>query len=218
MKEQKVIENYNKEKIRQYKKQLKSKKFDLDNELLFSENGNAIIQCNVEKSKYIFSNFDPIQDRTLNQNFHEFLMDETEIIPIRYDLQLNIIVDEDFTPENEIQVKKAIKSHYSFNITKDKVIEKKTFQKSLVLLLIGIIGLCLIPFIKSITTDIPIYESLLIITWFFVWESISTKVYDSSEIKMHKINMLRLYNAEVVFIRKKDKPDIHNTVSEIKLN
>ena len=51
----------------------------------------------------------------------------------------------------------------------------------------------------------PIYESILILTWFFIWEAVSTKVYDSSEIKMHKINMLRLYNAEIVFVKKGEK-------------
>lgn len=205
MKEPKVVEQFNKEKIKQYKKQLRSKKFDLDNELLFSESGNAIIQCNVEKTKSIFSNFDPVQDRALNQSFHDFLMDETEIIPIRYDLQLNLIVDEDFTKENEIQVRKAIKRHYSFEITKDKVIEKKTLKKCLLLLLFGFIGLCLLPLFRSIQTNMPIYESILILTWFFIWEAVSTKVYDSSEIKMHKINMLRLYNAEIVFVKKSEK-------------
>lgn len=205
MKDPKAIEKYNKEKIKQYKKQLKSKKFDLDNELLISEDGSAIIQCNVEKAKNIFSNFDPVQERTISQEFHNFLMEETEIIPMRYDLQLQFLVDDDFTYENEVQIKKAIKRHYSFNITKDRVIERKTMKKCLLLLLFGIIGLCLIPLLKIIDQNLQFYEFLSIPTWFFIWEAISTKVYDSSEIKVHKINMLRLYNANIVFITKSTK-------------
>ena len=205
MKEPKVIEKYNKEKIKQFKRQLKSKEFDLDNELLISENGSAIIQCNVEKTKYIFSNFDPIQDRSINDVFHNFLLEETEIIPIRYDLQLQLLVDDDFTTENEIQVQKAIKRHYSFCITKDKVIQNKTFKKYMLLLLVGLFGLVLIPILRALTPQLQYYEFLTIPTWFFIWEAISTKIYDSSEIKMHKFNMLRLYNAEIVFIKKSSK-------------
>ena len=195
----------NKEKVKQYKRQLKSEIFDLDNELSFTEEGEAEINCYIGSAEKIFSEFDIAKDRTINDRFHRYLLDETEIIPIRYNLQLNMFVNNDFTKENELQVTRAIKRHFSFNITTDIVKTSKTNLRCFLLLFLGFICLTLIPVISTIQIKFPLYETFLVLTWFFLWEGVGTKLFEGSAIKTHKYNMLRLYNAKVVFIKTKDK-------------
>lgn len=210
-KKEKEIISINKQKIKEYKRQLKSEMFDLENELSFNENGEAQLNCYIGNSKDIFSKYDIVQDRTITDEFHHYLMDETEIIPIRYNLELRMHVNDDFTQENEKHVKKALKRYYSFKITSDTVKMKRTNFRCFLLFFLGIICLSLIPLVSIIETKLPIYETLLILTWFFLWEGTGTKLFDSAKIKTHKYNMLRLYNANVVFIRKKDeKSNINN--------
>ena len=215
------LRDINKRKINEYKKQLKSELFDVENELSFNDDGEAIINCKIGKSQEIFSKYDTAQNRTITNEFNQFLMEETDIIPIRYNLQLKMQVDDDFTEENEKQVKKAIKTYYSFNITRDIVKMKKTNFKCALLIMVGLLLLAFVPLIRTIQTDIPIYEFSLVFAWFFLWEGAGTKVFDSSAIKIHKYNMLRLYNASIVFVRKSQVNQdaiTHNRVEKINIS
>lgn len=215
MKSTNSLKEINKQKIKQYKMQLKSEMFDVDNELSFNQNGEAQINCKIGKSQEIFSKYDIAQNRTITNEFNQFLMEETDIIPIRYNIELRMHVDDDFSEENEKQVKKAIKTYYSFNITRDIVKMRKTNFTCAILIIIGLLLLACVPLIKLIKTNIPIYEFSLVFAWFFLWEGAGTKVFDSSAIKIHKYNMLRLYNANIVFVRKNTNSVLNE---EIKYN
>ena len=61
---------------------------------------------------------------------------------------------ENFTEENEKQVRKAIKRHFSFNITSDKVKMRNATILAIVLYALGAIFLTLLPFITIWTKDI----------------------------------------------------------------
>ena len=202
-KHQKELDRKNKLKLKQYRKQLKSEIFDIDNEVKYNETDEALIECKIGKAENIFNKFDLAMERTITDEFEKYLLDEVNIIPIGENVAIKMYVDEEFTEENEKQVKKAIKRHFSFNITTDIVKMKRNHLAAIFLLLSGIICLVACPFISLITKDtyMPIYESMLILAWFFIWEGIGKAVFDITSIRNHRYNMLRLYNADISFER-----------------
>ena len=197
----KELKSKKKEKIKKYKRQLKSEIFDLENELDINKDEEAQIHCNLHSINHIFSPFDIAKDRTITDEFHSFLLEETDIIPMQYELELVFHVNKDFSTTDENKIKKAIKRFYSFKITSDIVRTRKTNFKCFFLFLCGIICLSLCPIVSTLTTIVPLYESLLILTWFFIWEGSSAKFFDGSKLATHKFNMLRLYNAKITFIK-----------------
>lgn len=199
---EKEIKQKNKAKIKEYKKQLRSEMFDVDNELKYNENGEVLIECKIGKAENIFNKYDLAQNRTITDDFEKYLLDEVEIVPLSENVALKFYVDEHFSSENEKQVKKALKRHFSFNIISDKVKMKKNAWLSGIFYVLGIICLVLCPFINLWLTNyplLPIYESLLVLTWFFLWEAIGMTFFDRGKLKQHRYNMLRLYNASITF-------------------
>lgn len=217
--EEKTKKKQNKQKIKAYRKQLKSEIFDLDKELKYNESGEALIECKIGKAEKIFDKFDLAQDRSITDEFEKYLLDEVEIIPLSDNVAINMYVDEDFTEENEKQVKKAIKNHFSFKITSDKVKMKNNDIMAGLFFVLGIICLALSPFIYqwSENTFMPLYESALILIWFFLYEGAYMAFFDRSEIKEHRYNMLRLYNADIKFVRPNQTIKVDNT-NKVKLS
>ncbi|MGN1213198.1 MAG: hypothetical protein ACI4TZ_04060 [Christensenellales bacterium] len=205
MKEQKKL---NKEKIKQYKRQLKSEQFDVENEIRFNDNGEAIIECKIGNEKDIFSPFDILKDRTIEDDFDKYLMEETEIIPLRYNLELKIHVKEDCSTDTQSQIKSAIKRFYSFKLTTSKVSLKKNKSFAFFLYAIGALSLFAMPFASKLPF-IPLYESLIILIWFTLWEANDIILFKTSRQKTEQLNMLRLYNATITFV--KDSKILPNT-------
>ena len=50
---------------------------------------------------------------------------------------------------------------------------------------------------KKITEGI---EFLLILTWFFIWEGFSLGWLDRRNVKNHRYDLLRIYNAKITFV------------------
>lgn len=217
--DQKEKKKQNKLKIKEYKKQLRSEIFDLDKELKYNENGEALIECKIGKAEKIFDKFDLAQDRSITDEFEKYLLDEVEIIPLSDNVAINMYVDSDFTSENEKQVKKAIKNHFSFKITSDKVKMKNNDILAGIFFILGLICLALSPFIYewSETTFMPLYESALILIWFFLYEGAYMAFFDRSELKEHRYNMLRLYNADIKFIRPNETIKVDN-IDKVKIS
>ncbi len=215
---QKEIKRKNKAKIKEYKNQLRSEIFDLDKELKYNENGEALIECKIGKAEKIFDKFDLAQDRSITDEFEKYLLDEMEIIPLSDNVAINMYVDSDFTDENEKQVRKAIKNHFAFKITSDKVKMKSNDITAGIFFILGIICLALSPLIYkwSESTFMPLYESALILIWFFLYEGAYMAFFDRSELKEHRYNMLRLYNADIKFIRPNETAKI-DSVDKVKL-
>jgi hypothetical protein len=69
-------------------------------------------------------------------------------------------------------------------------------------MLTSIIGQSLNPF--------PIYETLLLITWFCLWEAINSSLFERNKMRLHRLNLLRLYNASIQLVRDKE-PIMDNT-------
>lgn len=201
------VKNYNDKTIRQkkyktYRKQLKSEIFELDSELLLNENDDAVIECKIGKTENIFSPYDIAKNRSISESFHSYLMQEAEIIPPKHDIELKMYVDSEVTEEQETQIKHAIKRHYSFMITTANVILRKNALTSWLLYVCGIITLILNLLTDSIISNIPIKEALLISTWFFFWEATSRAFFDRHALSHDRYNMLRIYNAKIIFVKK----------------
>lgn len=199
---QKIKERKRKEKqkIREYKKQLKSEIFEVENELDFSPDGATIIDCKVDNLTDIFSTYDIAQSRAFCDEFHNFLLDETAIIPMHNNLEIQIHSSREFTEQEKSIIRKTMKSHFGFYITKDIVKLRRMNLTSWILCAIGVIGLALIPWAYNIKTEIPLYEFLLIVTWFFFWEGFSLGWLDRRKVKNHRYDLLRIYNAKISFV------------------
>lgn len=215
---QKEIRRKNKEKIKAYKKQLNSTIFDLDKELKYNENGEALIECKIGKAENIFNKYDLAKDRSITDEFEKHLLDEVEIIPLSDNVAINMYVNSDFTQEDEKQVRRAIKNHFSFKITSDKVKMRSNNISATIFFILGLIVLGISPFVYKWFENsyIPLYESTLILVWFFLYEGTYMAFFDRGEIKEHRYNMLRLYNADIKFIRPAETVIIEN-VDKIKV-
>jgi hypothetical protein len=190
-----------KRKVKSYRKQLRSEAFELESELVFSERDEAQIECKVGKIENIFSPYDIAKNRTISESFHSYLMQEIDIIPARYDLELKLHVAQDTEPEQEDKIRKAVKRHYSFMITSTNETLRRTFIVSFLLYFAGLISIIVNFLIENINPILPFRETLLIITWFLVWEGTSVAFFDRHKIKTKRYNMLRIYNARVVFVK-----------------
>lgn len=190
----------NKEKIKQYKKQLKSEKFDVDNEIKYNEKEEAIVECKIDNINNIFSPYDISKDRTIIDSFDEYLMEETNIIPLRDNLEFKIHVDQSIDAESQCQIKNAIKRYYSFKITQSKVQHKKYTLSYIILYIIGILALFVMPFVNNNSINVPLYEVLLVLIWFCLWEASDILLFKCGGLRQKQINMLRIYNANFTFI------------------
>lgn len=197
MKEQKRL---NRQKIKQYKQQLRSEQFDVDNEIKFNDQGEAIIECKIGNEKDMFSPYDINKDRTIDDDFNKYLMEETEIIPLRHNLEIKIHVKEDCSAETQSQIKGAIRRFYSFKLTKSKVELKRSRIGAIALFAVGVLALVATPFASQLS-NIPLYEALLIMIWFCLWEANDILLFKAGSLKTEQFNMLRLYNAKITFIK-----------------
>ena len=182
------------------KQQQMLEKFNIDNELIFNEMEEVQLDCKVGKIENLFSPFDIAKDRTITEAFHTYLMQETEIIPIRYNLELKLHIQNNYTEEEKEKIGKAIKRHYSFMITSANVRLRKTLFRSLMLYLGGLISLLLNFAVNNFLSELPLKETLLIISWFFVWEATGVLFFDRGSLKRRRHNMFRIYNAKVSFV------------------
>lgn len=199
----KEIKQQRKQKYKEYKKQLKSEIFDLDNELVYNDKAEALIECKIGKAENIFNKFDLAKYRTITDEFEDYLMSEVELVPVTENIAIQMTVDENFTEENERQVKKAMKNHFGFKITSDKVKTKRNNILSTMFIILGTLFIILSAFIGVWLKDsyIPAYETCLVLAWFFLWEGISMISFDGMKLKKHCYNMVRLYNANISFVK-----------------
>lgn len=214
---EKELKILNKQKTKQYVKQLKSEIFDIENELSFNDLGEAQVICKVGKAENVFNKYDIAMDRTINDSLHDYLLEEAEIIPLTHNLEICMQVDNDFTEESENQVRKAVKNHFSFEITSDLVKMKKNRVSASLLYILGFICIVSCPFVNLLLKDypfLPFYESMLLLAWFFLWEATGLALFDRSEIRTHRYNLLRLYNARISFFKTEEPKPVPTEIIE----
>lgn len=175
--------------------------FELENELVLNEFDDAVIECKIGNIENIFSRYDIAKNRSIVNSFHEYLMEEVEIVPPKHDIELRMFVDKDVTKEQEQQIRRAIKTHYKFMITTANLILRRNAIVSFLLYLTGFVTLLLNLLTDTIITSLPIKEALLISTWFLFWEGTNKAFFDRNELKHDRYNMLRIFNAKIVFVK-----------------
>ncbi len=137
------IKSIKQKKYKTYRKQLKSEMFELENELVLNEFDDAVIECKIGNIENIFSRYDIAKNRSIVNSFHEYLMEEVEIVPPKHDIELRMFVDKDVTKEQEQQIRRAIKTHYKFMITTANLILRRNLIVSFLLYLTGFATLLL---------------------------------------------------------------------------
>ncbi|MDD4275779.1 MAG: hypothetical protein PHO33_02225 [Clostridia bacterium] len=200
-----IIKKINDAKLKSYKKQLKSEVFKVDNELNFSETGEVMLDCQIGKLERIFSPFDIAKDRTIDESFSAYLLQETDIVPIRYNIAINLHVENSITEEHAKQIEKAIKRYYSFKITAANVKIRKNLISSIILYLLGIGCLTINILSEKLSAVLPIYETSLIASWFLLWEATGLLFFDRSKLKLQRFNMLRIFNAKLIIEKDNDE-------------
>lgn len=210
----------NKEKRKQYRKQLNSEMFEVDNEFDYNEKGEVSLECKIGKAENIFNKYDLAKQRTITDEFEKYLMEEVEIIPMSENIAIKMFVDDEFSTENEKQVKKAMKNHFGFKITTDKVKMRSNNRWALVFFILGLTCLILSPFFNRWfqNSGFPFYETILVLTWFFLWEAFGMAFFDRTDLKEHQYNLLRLYNADISFVKIPTNTKANATKEENKNN
>lgn len=196
------IKSIKQKKYKTYRKQLKSEMFELENELVLNEFNDAVIECKIGSIENIFSRYDIAKNRSINNSFYEYLMQEVEIVPAKHDIELRMLVDENITAEQEQQIRRAIKTHYKFMITTANLILRRNAIVSTLLYLGGAATLLLNFLTDTIIPSLPIKEAMLISTWFLIWEATNKAFFERNDLNHDRYNMLRIFNAKIVFVKR----------------
>lgn len=203
---ERLEKNIKENKIKMLEKQLLVEKFEQENELVFSEEGDVIIDCNIGSLSNIYSRYDMQRSKILEPLLNEYLIEETDIVPDYYTLQLNMHVFNNTTIEEEIAARKALKMHFSFAVARSNFFWKKELRKGKWLIAFGLLCLTISTLLYKTVTIVPVSELLLIFTWFALWEATNILLFRREETKSKILNLLRLYNAKVFFVRSKVPP------------
>ena len=193
-------------KIEGYKKQLKSGVFDVEDNLKIAEDGTtAIIDCKITTASDeldVYDRFDINAERTLSSAFTQYLVHSALIIPMKYDLELDVHVHKNFEPKNEVMFTKAVKRELAFDIKNNIINMRSGKRKSLIMIMLSVVFF--ITYFWASHLEIWFLPDILqVLCWVFLWETVSSLIWDTPELRQKRYNNLRLYNAKIVFIRTK---------------
>lgn len=183
-------------------KQLQSKLFNNKYKLNINNDNFAVIDCKANDINTLYSSYDLNSESEINTSFSNFLIKEVSIIPLNYNLHLDITFNKEFNKKNKEKLKKSIKQHFSFKITDLKIKMKRNFIKALTLFSFSLISL-IVTFLTKQNSIFFLNETFLILGWFFLWEGSNVLVYNRFNLKHKLYNYLRLYNAGITFNTKK---------------
>lgn len=184
-------------KIKNYKNQLKTDMFDLENELNLTPMGNAKLECKIGDVTNVYSRFDTAKNRTITNEFYDYLMQEMEIVPNTRPLDLYLNVNKNTTKQQEKNLIKAIKSTFAFEITSISLKIKRSTIVAALFYLGGALSFFINTMLDKFMHGFTGQEILFIATWFFVWEATNIAFFDRRELVNSRYNMLRIYNSNM---------------------
>lgn len=182
------LKKYQREKFEHYKK---------INNLKINDN-EAYISILVKDYNSIISDFSLIEQPVLKNEFIEVIEQRAEIIPLDYPFVLEIH-NKNFSAEEKITIRKLIKNRFTFMYINKQAELKRLKQKTIYLLLAGIITFIISMFVYRIETLVPFFEILNFISWYSIWEGIELVIFEQDDLKEKIIKYKHLSKIRVVY-------------------
>jgi|LGVE01.1.fsa_nt_gb hypothetical protein len=182
-----------KQKITEYENKLKSTEFSAFKELNLKQDF-AIIDLKITDFNKIFSKFDLAREIEVSNLFNDFLLKEISIIPYKYDIELELYTSTKLTSDELSTLKIAIQNSYRFKIASTKLKIKRNLLKSYILFSLSALSLMFTFFTRQYSTFF-VDETLLILSWFFLWEGSNVLVFNRFTLKRKLYIYLRLYES-----------------------
>lgn len=166
------------------------------NEEFIDEQGNAIIDVNLEEDENLFS---PYSDKkVLNPEILNYIDSIADPIPANIPLVVNFIVDDESKLDQDF-IKLAFRRHYWLSY-KEKVRDsRRNVITSLILFAIGLSLLVIYYFLNQISEVFFGNEIVLISSWVFIWEGVNRFFLDRREKQIDRINEGQMAVAVVTF-------------------
>lgn len=183
------------------------KKYKFDYNGYISDNyirkDKAVIKVLMDNNENFYNKFDP-RMHTINSAIMDYITNEAENIPFRYNVAIEFYADQ--LSENEKnKIKKMIKDYYGLKIINKSSVVNISFVKSLFLILLGAL---FIAFSSLSNSFYYIYvEVIYVIGWVLLWEGTEIFLISNNEDKVKMKNYKQLYNAEILFSDKFELKD-----------
>lgn len=170
------------------------------------ENQAFLITTQVDTYSDLFNYLDPspIRRRDLDQDFLNYLDESSKDIPLRYPIQLRLILpDGERDVSKEERVTKGIRTyfiHWQLSI-KQKI--QTSYNRSLFYLLIGLLLLLSLNLFQLVTTESFILtlatEGISIGGWVFIWEAVAEVAFKARDLRKEMRRIQRSAQAPIEF-------------------
>lgn len=188
---------------RKHIKKFKSANFDYAKYVreFFVEDGKAYVSVKVDSIDDIISEYSIKDYEWLNSDFVSYIEENAYYIPVHYPIVIEIFGYE-FTESEKIMITKVIKDYFGLKLG-ERIIElKMNKRKAITLLLFGLVTLVISFVLSSFNQISMLFELVLIIAWFSIWEFVDYGWLEGQQMKKDKLEAGQLASVEVKFSSK----------------
>lgn len=164
----------------------------------------AVIKVLMNNKEDFYNLYDP-RKHTINNSIMEYITEEAENIPFKYNVAIEFYTDE-LTDEEKVLIKKMIKNYYGLKVTNKNSVIKVSLVKAICLILLGALIVAYSALSNTFFNYIYV-EVVYVVGWVLLWEGIEIFLLSNNEDKVQKKNYKQLYNAEVLFSDKFELKD-----------
>ena len=168
---------------------------------LYVDNGMAYISCNVDKYTDIINKHSVEGYEWPNGHFVEFVDDNAQFIPTEYPIILEICGCE-FTEKQQACIEETMADYYALQLGNAQLDLQANTRKSIALFSFGVIAVLGIWLGMGGAISSTIWELMLVLLWFFVWEFLDTFVFDRSELIERKLEAAQMASMKLTFQKK----------------
>lgn len=176
-------------------------KYIKDNYIL---RNRAVIKVLVNSNEEFYNDHDP-RKRTINKSLMDYVSEEAENIPFKYNIDIEFYCDE-LTDLEKKNITNMIKEYYGLKVYSCKSSIRHGIIKTLMLFIFGAFFLACAMLNQNIL-NIIYDEVVYVIGWVLLWEATETFLFSNSKDKARKKNYKQLYNAKVLFSDKFELKD-----------
>ncbi len=167
----------------------------VENEYM-DEEGSAIININLKNADNLFS---PYSEKTvLNQDLMRYIDSQADPLPPYLPLVINFIVDDVSKVDQEF-IQLAIKRYYWLSYKSMTQELRRSMITSALFFVTGIGILILYEMLNRLDIDIFANQIILIASWVFIWESVSSFFFNRRAKQMERMNEGQMAVATVRF-------------------
>lgn len=162
-----------------------------------NEEGKAVIPIQLDSINDLYMKHD-YKQLQIADSVCDYIEEIAYMIPINVDIVLEIHCPEISIEEME-KAKKCIKNNFGEEIDDIEYDIKKLNDKSLLLILFGLL-LLIFSYAARKYIDNILTEFLSVIWWIGIWDSVEIQLLDKTHNKWERLNYQQLYDSETVFV------------------